>query len=72
MEAMGGGCSTPIGVNARLEGNLRLIASILSPDGEDMIQYRKMGEASDPRGFGKIAALEALEQGASRIVEKWG
>ena len=72
METMGGGCSTPIGVNARLEGNLRLFASILSPDGKERIQYRKMGESSDPKGFGKTAALEAMEQGASKIVEKWG
>jgi len=72
MEAMGGGCSTPIGVVARLEGNLKLIASILSPDGKERIQYRKSGEASDPRGFGKAATLEALKQGASKIVEKWG
>ena len=72
METMGGGCSTPIGVNARLEGNWGLIASILSPDGKERVQYRKMGESSDPKGFGKTAALEALEQGASMIVEKWG
>ncbi len=72
METMGGGCSTPIGVNARLEGNLRLFASILSPDGKERVQYRKMGNSSDPKRFGKVAALEALEQGASEIVEKWG
>jgi hydroxymethylbilane synthase len=72
METMGGGCSTPIGVLARLEGDLRLFASILSPDGKERIQFRKSGESSDPKEFGKSAALEALEQGASKIVEKWG
>ncbi len=72
MEAMGGGCSTPIGVAVRLEGELRLFASVLSPDGKERFQYRKSGEAADPREFGRSAALEALEQGASKIVEKWG
>ncbi len=72
MEAMGGGCSTPIGVVARLEGELRLYASVLSPDGKERFQFRKSGEASDPKEFGRSAALEALERGASKIVEKWG
>ena len=72
MEAMGGGCSTPIGVIARLEGEMRLNASVLSPDGKVRFQFKKSGEAPDPREFGKSSALEALELGASKIVEKWG
>jgi hydroxymethylbilane synthase len=72
METMGGGCSTPIGVLARLEGEMTLYASVLSPDGRLRFQYRKSGEAADPREFGRSAALEALERGASKIVEEWG
>lgn len=72
METMGGGCSTPIGVVARLEGELRLFASVLSPDGKERFQFSKSSEAPDPREFGRSAAIEALEQGASKIVEKWG
>ena len=71
METMGGGCSTTIGVLARLEGEMTLYTSVLSPDGRMRFQYRKSGEAADPREFGRNAALEALEQGASKIVEKW-
>jgi hydroxymethylbilane synthase len=71
MEAMGGGCSTPIGVVARREGEMILYASVLSPDGKERFQLKKSGEATDPRAFGKSAAQEALEQGASKIVEKW-
>ena len=72
METMGGGCSTPMGVIVQLVGEMRLYASVLSPDGRLRFQYRKSGEATDPREFGKSAALEALEMGASRIVERWG
>ncbi len=72
METMGGGCSTPIGVTVQLAGEMRLYASVLSPDGRLRFQYRKTGEAVDPRGFGREAASEALELGASKIVEKWG
>ncbi len=72
METMGGGCSTPRGVTVRLAGELRLYASVLSPDGRLRFQYRKSGEASGPREFGRSAALEALELGASKIVERWG
>jgi hydroxymethylbilane synthase len=72
MEAMGGGCSTPIGVIVRREAELELYASVLSPDGKQRFQYQKASETSDPKAFGKSAALEALEQGASKIVEKWG
>jgi hydroxymethylbilane synthase len=72
METMGGGCSTPIGVLTRMESELMLYASVLSPDGKERFQFNKSGEASDPRAFGKSAAQEALEQGASKIVEKWG
>ena len=72
MEAMGGGCSTPIGVVARLDGEMRLYASVLSPDGRLRFQFNKSGEAANPRAFGKSAAQEALDQGASEIVEKWG
>ena len=41
METMGGGCSTPIGVVARLDGEMRLYASVLSPDGKLRFQFNK-------------------------------
>ena len=72
MEIMGGGCSAPIGVIVHFTGELRLYASVLSPDGRLRFQYRRSGEASDSSRFGKIAAQEALELGASKIIEKWG
>jgi hydroxymethylbilane synthase len=72
IETLGGGCKTPIGVVARLGCEMKLYASILSPDGRLRFQYKKSGETTDPRAFGKNAALEALELGASRIVERWG
>jgi len=72
IETLGGGCKTPIGVVARLGCEMMLYASILSPDGRLRFQYKKSGETTDPRAFGKNAALEAMELGASRIVERWG
>jgi hydroxymethylbilane synthase len=72
METMGGGCSTPIGVVARLDGEMMLYASVLSPDGKLRFQFNTSGEAANPKAFGKSAAQEALDQGASKIVEKWG
>ncbi len=71
MEIMGGGCSVPIGVTVQLADEMRLYASVLSPDGRLRFQYKRSGDASDPREFGKSAAREALELGASKIIEKW-
>ena len=71
MEAIGGGCSTPIGVTATMGGGLNLYASVLSPDGRLRFQYSKKRGSVDPREFGREAASEALELGASKIVEKW-
>jgi hydroxymethylbilane synthase len=72
METMGGGCSTPIGVSVQLASEMRLYASVLSPDGRQRFQYSKTGEVDDPRDFGRNAATEALDLGASKIMEKWG
>ncbi|MDP6458956.1 MAG: hydroxymethylbilane synthase [Candidatus Bathyarchaeota archaeon] len=71
METIGGGCSTPIGVMVQMAREMTLYASVLSPDGKERYHFTKSGETSDPRAFGKSAAQEAMERGASKIVDRW-
>ncbi len=69
--AVGGGCKTPIGVIATTGKTLELYASILAPNGETRIQYRKTNEHTDPEAFGRQAGLDILEQGGAKLIERW-
>jgi hydroxymethylbilane synthase len=71
MAAVGGGCKTPIGVIAKTGERLELYASILAPDGQTKIQYRKTGEKIAPEAFGGQAGLEILDQGGAKFIVRW-
>lgn len=71
MTTVGGGCKTPIGVIVTVNEGLELLASVLSPDGSVRFQYTKKGSTDDPEGFGHKAALDMLDQGAAKLIERW-
>jgi len=68
---LGGGCQVPIGGSARLrDGELRLIAVVASPDGQQLIRVSVEGPALDPAAVGRRAAHELLVRGANKILEQ--
>ncbi len=71
MTTVGGGCKTPVGVIVTVNEGLKLISSVLSPDGSARFQYKKKGPIEDPEGFGHEAALDMLDQGGARLIERW-
>ena len=71
MTTVGGGCKTPVGVIVTVKEGLELISSVLSPDGSVRFQYKKKGQMDDPEGFGHKAALDMLDQGGAKLIERW-
>ncbi len=71
MTTVGGGCKTPVGVIVTVNGGLELISSVLSPDGSVRFQYKAKGPVDDPEGFGHKAALDMLDQGGAKLIERW-
>jgi hydroxymethylbilane synthase len=57
LEALGGGCSMPLGAYAELAGDaLRLRAVLLPPDGSSARRADRTGPACDPVGLGRAVA----------------
>ena len=71
MTTVGGGCKTPVGVIVKVNEGLELLSSVLAPDGSVRFQYTKKGSTSGPEGFGHDAALDMLDQGGARLIERW-
>ena len=68
LQAMGGGCQVPIGVNATARKNvLHLESLIASPDGTRVL--RKSVDGSDPRELGERAGKNLLEEGGREILK---
>ena len=68
--ALGGGCSVPIGVWARVSGSEVLIdACVLSPDGSETVRAKVSGEAAAAVRLGSEVAGSLLEQGAGRLLK---
>ncbi len=71
MTTVGGGCKTPVGVIVTVNKGLELISSVLSPDGSVRFQYKAKGAIDDPEAFGHKAALDMLDQGGAKLIERW-
>ncbi len=71
VEALGGGCQTPIGAIALLNarGNLALTASVVSLDGQRTVRADGEGSPGDAAGLGVRVAAELLSLGAGAILE---
>ena len=63
--------TTAVGVIVTVNEGLKLLASVLSPDGSVRFQYTKKGGIDDPEGFGHKAALDMLDLGGAKLIERW-
>jgi hydroxymethylbilane synthase len=70
VEALGGGCQTPVGALARVrDGNeLEMTAAVVAIDGERRIRGRIAGAADDAPGVGVRLARQLLDRGAGEIL----
>jgi hydroxymethylbilane synthase len=71
LSALGGGCLTPIGAHARVEGEqLRLMAIVLSADGARSVRDEAHGPAQDAQRIGRELGAKLLEQGAAQLLDR--
>jgi hydroxymethylbilane synthase len=71
LSALGGGCLTPIGAHARVQGaQLRLMAIVLSADGAQSVRDQVEGLASDARRIGRELGEKLLKEGAARLLDR--
>lgn len=71
VEALGGGCQTPVGALATpiREGQLELIAAVIALDGSRVVRTVLHGRRADARAIGTRAAEHLLADGAGEILE---
>src|SRR5437667_4073123 len=71
LSALGGGCLTPIGAHARVNGErLRIMAIVLSTDGAESVRDLAEGLASEAALVGRELGEKLLRQGAARILSR--
>jgi len=72
VEALGGGCQTPIGALASPAGadDLELIAVVVTPDGARAVHARDSGPAKDAAALGARVAAQLIADGAADILEQ--
>jgi hydroxymethylbilane synthase len=69
LAALGGGCQVPIGAHARIEdGQLRLLAVVLSPDGSKAVRRQSAGPLAEAQRLGEELGKELLAAGAREIL----
>ena len=69
LEALGGGCQTPVAAYATCEGaTLELTAFMASPSGDAAFHCTRNGPADDPTGLAAAALAELTAQGAGRLL----
>ena len=67
---LGGDCDIPVGFHASLEGpTLKLVGTVLSPDGYQAVRHASEVLASDPVTAGEGFADELLRLGGRQILE---
>jgi len=71
LACLGGGCQLPIGAWGRVEnGNLKLDAVVLSPDGTQRIAEQDSGPLEDAEAIGKRVAQKLIGRGAVALLER--
>jgi len=69
VEALGGGCQTPIGALALITGNeLELTAAVVALDGSRVVRIAMRGTRDDASTIGRRAAEALLADGAEEIL----
>ncbi len=68
LNALGGGCQTPIGAHCRaIEGEYEILGVVAAPDGSRIIKARQTG--TDAVAIGKALARELIAGGAGELLE---
>ena len=69
VEALGGGCQTPLGALASLDGDqLELIAAVVALDGSRAIQAQRRGPRADAEELGRRVAADLVADGAGDLL----
>ncbi len=69
LSSLGGGCQTPIGAHARVEGHqLHLMAVVLSSDGAESIRHTAAGPVTEAERIGCELGDKLLRLGAARLL----
>lgn len=69
LRALGGGCQTPIGAHARVEGGrLSLLAVVLSADGSQSVRDHSEGPVAGAERIGRELGEGLLRKGAATIL----
>jgi len=72
MKEIGGGCKIPLGAFAEAKcGTIRLLGSVISPEGAKRINVNEEGDIESPEKTGRAAAQLLLRMGAIEIIESW-
>lgn len=72
MNEVGGGCKIPLGAFAQAQGEtLRVLGSVISPDGSRRIDVTEEGNVRGADAAGRAAASRILGMGAAEIVRSW-
>jgi hydroxymethylbilane synthase len=67
LDGLGGGCQVPLGAFARVDnGELHLVAAVVSPDGSRLIRTEQRG--TDPVALGRRSAEVLLADGAAELI----
>ena len=71
VEAIGGGCTSPIGAYARLlDGSIAVTAMAAEPDGSRIVRVNETCDASDPEAAGRHVAEALVDAGAGDL-QSW-
>jgi hydroxymethylbilane synthase len=71
LAALGGGCQVPIGAHATVvDGVIRLLGVVISPDGADYVRAESTGPAAEADRIGRELGATLLAGGAKAILEK--
>jgi hydroxymethylbilane synthase len=70
VEALGGGCQTPVGALATLvgAGTMELVAAVIALDGSKALRAQATAPARDAAALGRTVAADLLAQGADEIL----
>ena len=70
LAALGGGCQVPIGAYATVTGTeLRIVAVVASPDGNEVVRGEAEGPAAEAERIGAELGADLLARGARKILD---
>jgi hydroxymethylbilane synthase len=70
LKTLEGGCTAPIGANAKIIGNeIRFEGALFSLSGSEKIAIEKSEESTRYKTFGRDCALEILKNGGEQLME---